>query len=40
MLELRFQQMIETVFTFLTTATNYPRWDVLSMEMISLDGKP
>jgi hypothetical protein len=37
---LRFQQPIETVFTFLTTATNYPRWDVLSVEMMSLDGEP
>jgi hypothetical protein len=37
---LSFQQPIETVFTFLTTAANYPRWDVLSVEMVSLDGEP
>ena len=33
-------QPIEAVFCFLTTAANYPRWDVLSVEMVALDGEP
>jgi len=24
----------------LTTAANYPRWDVLSVEMVALNGEP